>query len=209
MTKPNPARLYATYYIERQSERIDLFEALSDRYASQSVLYPGSFVHVTPSMVYPTVVYVDADKQARRFFSDPSNYDFINGRKQYEQDASVTFHAADYREALPEPDARFDLLISQYAGFISQYCKRYLRIGGMLLANDSHGDASMAFLDEDYQLVGVVLEVDGKCRVSEANIDTYFVAKAGKTPTKAGLEATQRGAAYQKNADAYLFRRVG
>ena len=36
-------------------------------------------------------------------------------------------------------DRSVDLLISQYAGIISQPCKRYLKPGGYLLVNNSHG----------------------------------------------------------------------
>ncbi len=37
-----------------------------------------------------------------------------------------------------------DLIISQYAGFVGQETKRYLKEGGILLCNDSHGDATLA-----------------------------------------------------------------
>lgn len=208
MSKPNPARMYDAFYVERQFERLDLFQLIKEKYAIESVLYPGSFVHVTPSLVFPVAVYVDEDRQAKKFFSDAAHYAFIAERKQYAGDATVKFHAADYRQALPEPDARFDLLISQYAGFVSQHCKRYLRVGGLLLANNSHGDAGMAFLDDDYQLTAVIQQRAGKHKLSEADLDAYFVPRAGQVVTKATLEATQRGAGYRKTASQYVFRRV-
>jgi hypothetical protein len=76
-------------------------------------------------------------------------------KKVYSQAAQVQFHFADYRNDLENMDNRFDLLISQYAGFVGQYCKPYLKVGGLLLANNSHGDAGMAAIDEDYQLIAV------------------------------------------------------
>ena len=59
-----------------------------------------------------------------------------------------------YTAGFAEAEKSFDLLISQYAGFVSQHCKKYLKIGGILLVNNSHGDASMAKLDDDYKFVG-------------------------------------------------------
>lgn len=50
----------------------------------------------------------------------------------------------------------FDLLISLYAGFVSEHCTCHLRNGGLLLVNSSHGDAAMASIDDRYRLVGVV-----------------------------------------------------
>ena len=37
-----------------------------------NVLYPGSFVDIAPSFVFPNAVYVDLDKRANRFFKDTS-----------------------------------------------------------------------------------------------------------------------------------------
>ena len=136
--------LYRKYFTDRQFERLDLFQIISGKFDIQRVLYPGSFVHVTPSFVFPYVVYVDSDKQAKKFFNDPAVQGFINEQKEYPQVAEITFHAADYRKGFDEQEERFDLLISQYAGFVGQDCKRYLKKGGLLLANNSHGDAGVS-----------------------------------------------------------------
>ncbi len=77
---------------------------------------------------------------------------FIEARKEYSEDATVRFHPMTYTNPLPEPDQSVDLLISQFAGFVSLHCKRYLRLGGYLIVNDSHGDASMANIDPAYHL---------------------------------------------------------
>ena len=37
-----------------------------------------------------------------------------------------------------------DLLVSLYSGPLSGHCTPYLRVGGMLLANASHGDVALA-----------------------------------------------------------------
>ena len=200
--------LYRKYFTDRQFERLDLFQIISGKFDVQRVLYPGSFVHVTPSFVFPHVVYVDSDKQAKKFFNDPAVQRFINEQKGYPQEAQVTFHAADYRKGFDEQEEGFDLLISQYAGFVGQDCKHYLKRGGLLLANNSHGDAGVAALDEDYELIAVFLLRDGKYQISEVNLDAYFIPKAKISVTKKYLLELQKGIGYQKSASAYLFRKV-
>lgn len=71
------------------------------------------------------------------------------------------FVKKDYRELVEEVQ-KYDLLISQYAGFVSKYCKAYLKRDGILIVNDSHGDASMAYLDSEFSLISVVNQQDGK-----------------------------------------------
>jgi hypothetical protein len=208
MSKKNPLSLYHRYYSERDNEGLDLFQLLADKYRITSALYPGSYTHVTPSFVFPKAAYVDSDKQALIFFSDPRIYNFINRRKLYVQDAQVRFHPVSYTRDFEEKDGSFDLLISLYAGFISLYCKRYLKIGGVLLVNNSHGDAGMASLDDAYSLIGVVNRRAGNHVVSEKNLDLYFVPKAGVAVTREYLESIKRGIGYKKSAWAYLFRRV-
>jgi hypothetical protein len=102
----------------------------------------------------------------------------------------------------------FDLLISQYAGFVGQYCKPYLKTGGFLLANNSHGDAGLAAIDDDYQLKAVFSARNGKHRISEKNLDEYFVPKSQIQLTKEYLEKLQKGIVYKKTAGVYLFQKV-
>jgi hypothetical protein len=200
--------LYRKYFQERQFERLDLFEIIADQFNVQRALYPGSFVHITPSFVFPDMVYVDNDKQAKQFFSKPEIFKFIADRKLYPQEAKVTFYFADYRTGFDEPLQTFDLLISQYAGFVGHHCKPYLKTGGFLLANNSHGDAGLAAIDNDYQLMAVFPVRNGKHRISEKNLDEYFVPKSRIQITKEYLEKLQRGIGYKKTAGVYLFQKV-
>lgn len=206
---PKPVlELYQKYFQEGQFERLDLFEIIADKFNVQRALYAGSFVHITPSFVFPDVVYVDNDKQAKQFFGKPEVFTFIAERKIYPQESKVTFHFADYRNGFDEPFETFDLLISQYAGFVGQHCKSYLKTGGFLLANNSHGDAGMAAIDDDYRLKAVFSIRNGKYRISEINLDEYFVPKSQIQITKDYLEKLQKGTSYKKTAGVYLFQRV-
>jgi hypothetical protein len=201
--------LYQEHYVDKDFQRLDLFQLLTEQYGIVSALYPGSFVHITPSLVYPVTTYVETDARAKAFFADPAVHAFIDAHKTYDGGPEVTFHAADYRNDFGEPAEHYDLLISQYAGFVSQPCKRYLKIGGLLLANNSHGDASMASIDDDYVLVATVNRRRGEYRLSERNLDAYFVPKAAVKVTRECLEKLGRGIGHTKSAGSYVFRRVG
>lgn len=203
-----PFTLYHKYHLERDDERFGMFEILADRFAIERILYPGSFVHITPSFVFPQATYVDMEKRAKAFFTSLELQPFIAKHQVYSQEAQIQFHHQDYTKPLPEQDESFDLLISQYAGFVSQNCKRYLKIGGCLLANNSHGDAGMAALDEDYVFAGAINRRGETFRFSEINLDEYFIPKKDILVTKAYLTELQRGIAYQKSAFAYIFVRT-
>ena len=200
--------LYQKYFLDRQFERQDLFQIIADKFTVQRVLYPGSFVHITPSFVFPDVVYVDNDSQARQFFGDPAIYEFIAQKKVYPQTAQVQYRFADYKNEFDEDANSFDLLISQYAGFVGQHCKKYLKIGGLFLTNNSHGDAGLAAIDSDYQLMAVFLLRKGQYQIRETNLDEYFVPKSPIQITKEYLEKLQKGIGYKKVGSAYLFRKI-
>jgi hypothetical protein len=200
--------LYRQHHIDKGDERLGLFRGLVERYGVESALYPGSFVHVTPSFVVPTVVYADSDKRAARFFADPEVRTLVLRFREYEQEPVFRFHSGDFATAIDEPDASFDLLISQYAGFVSRACKRYVTRGGHLVVNNSHGDASMAALDPDWRLVAAYRRRGERYTFSEADLQTYMVPKRGEPPTEAELESRMRGPAFTRSAAGYVFERT-
>lgn len=205
-----PGMVLRTYedYERDRGDLSGMFSALAEAFTIGRVLYPGSYVHLTPSFIFPTVVYVDTDSRAKKFFADRSGIEtLVNKRKQYEEPPRFTFHHADYTIALNEPDESFDLLVSLYAGFVSEACKRYLRLGGWLLANNSHGDASMASIDPDYELVAAIEHRSHRYRLVYKGLDTYFLPKRDVEVTSELLRSTGRGIGYTKPASAYVFRR--
>ena len=136
-------------------------------------------------------------------------YDYISKHKIYKSSPIVCFHADDYRDNNLSLGSDFDLLISQYAGFVSQYCKRHLKIGGLLLANNSHGDASMASIDSNYKLIGVINKRGDKYTLSDKDLDSYFIPKKSLEITKEYLESIGRAIGYTKSPTTYLFKRIG
>lgn len=172
------------------------------------VLYPGSFVDVAASAAYPDVTYVDLDQRTPRFFEDTDGVANIIESMGGPREHVVEFLHADYRDELPLDVESFDLLVSLYAGFVSEHCTRYLRVGGTLLVGPSHGDAAMASIDSRYQLTGVVVSRSGSYEVSTNRIDTYLVPKTPIDITPGLLHDRGRGIAYTKSPFAYLFQRT-
>jgi len=155
------------------------------------------------------VVYIDSFKKTQKFFSDSKILDLIKKNNNYKRDPVIRFHFADYKKKITEELEYFDLLISQYAGFVSQFCKKYLIPGGILVANNSHGDASMASIDKSYEFVGVIYHSNKKYRLTTRNLDKYFIPKKQNIKiTKKYLEKINKGIGYTKTASAYLFKKT-
>ena len=174
-----------------------------------TVLYPGSYVDLAPSFVWPSVTYIDVDRRAAQFCGDGPGFQQL----LVEHDADparhlVRFIGGDYTEPMDLGDGEFDLLISLYAGFVSEACTRHLRIGGTLLVNPSHGDAAMAAIDPRYRLAAVVTSHSGGYSVDSRHLDTHLVPKGEVTVTREYLHERGRGIAYTTSAFAYLFERV-
>jgi len=204
MTASAP-RLYRTFFMDKSDERLELFRLLKDRFDICKGLYPGSFVHITPSFVFPEMVYADTNSRCPRFFASTELADFIDSRKEYSEPSVVRFHHVDFTAALPEEEHSFDLLISLYAGFVSQYCGRYLKTGGVLVANNSHGDAPLAFLDPSFELTGLVKRRGSYFSFSDQNLKDYFIAKNGLPIDKENIIRSMTSPGFTKTAYAYVF----
>lgn len=205
----NSNEIYKKYFLDNQFERRALFQSLQEKFNIQRALYPGSFAHITPSFYIPHVVYVDSDKQAKKFFQDEAGVgEIIAKNKIYTQEPDFQFLPLDYYQPLDLAEQSFDFLISSYAGFVSQPGKKYLRIGGVLLANNSHGDAGLANIDQDYKLIGVINGRQEKYTISEKNLDDYFIPKKQITLTREYLEQLGKGVGYTKTANSYIFKRI-
>ena len=199
--------LYEKYYIKRDYEQIDLFQLLDEKFVIEKVIYPGSFVQISPAFVFQKTVFIDSDGNAKKFFESNEMLTYISQRKEYLGDPEITFFAKDYKDVISDLKMKFDLLISQYAGFISEACKDYLKIGGFLLVNNSHGDAGLASIDPDYELVAAIGKSGGTYRLSTAHLDRYFIPKKEIVVSRDYLVKSGRGVGYSKTASLYLFQR--
>lgn len=205
--KRSQVSLYHESFEKNNFERTGLFERLRESHQIRSALYMGSFVHITPAFVFPVTAFVDSDRRMKRFFESQEVRDLIDERRRYAEEPVVTCFQQDYRSDLPFEEESFDLLISQYGGFVSQAGKKFLKRGGVLLANNSHGDAGRAHPDDDYAFVSVAKESRGKWRLDASSLDGYFIPKKGHHPTVEQLESAMKGVGYTKTAPNYIFER--
>jgi hypothetical protein len=205
---PDYPRLYKKYFVDKGDERLGLFRLLAEKFSISSGLYPGSFTHITPSLVIPDMVYVDLDKRCKSFFGSDTTRAFVEANKEYARSASYRFHQADFQKGFPESEESFDILISFYAGFISKYCGKYLRTGGILLANNSHGDAPLAYAAQEFAFLGAVTRNGNRFSYTEDELHTYFIRAGGKSLDTAAIEKTMRGPAYVRKAYAYIFKKL-
>jgi hypothetical protein len=170
-------------------------------------LYPGSYVDLSPSTAIRSVIYVDNDARAARFFSDADVVrSELAGRGLSGAAEEVRFLRGDYLQPVDVADASMDLLISLYAGPIWEYNRRYLRPGGWLLANASHGDASLAALDPTARLVGVVHQSRERYRLVTERLVDYLVPKRPEAADADLIRSAGRGIAYTRPAFAYVFQ---
>ena len=208
MTAMNVARFHADFD-RHPGDRVHLFETLSRHIEPTSVLYPGSYVDISPSVAFDRVTYVDSDDQAERFFSDSDGVEDLIRSKRDDSPTTldVDFIHADYREPLELADGSFELLVSLYSGLVTEHCVRYLAPGGCLLVNNSHGDAGIASLTPGLELVAVVDSRAGTYQVSTSHLNDHLVPKRGGEPTIESLRASGRGIAYTRRPFAYLFEK--
>ena len=121
---------------------------------------------------------------------------------------TVGFNHADHQQPLDLLDGSVDLLISLYAGFVSEHCTRFLRVGGFLLVNPSHGDTAMASIDPRSRRRPVVGGSRDRYEVTSADLDTRLVATRDVEVPVEHLHRTGRGIDYRRSTFAYLFDRV-
>jgi hypothetical protein len=155
-------------------------------------------------LVIPKVVYVDNFKGTINFFKHTYLIKaYIDENKEYEQECDMLFLGQDYsQELVLEP---VDLIISQYAGFVGQATKEYLKVGGILLCNDSHGDATLSKFGEDFKLVGTI---DENYKIDDINLDDYFVMPKDKAVDLMNVKSKMKGPKYSISAENYLFQKI-
>jgi len=196
--------IYKKYFLDNGNERVSLFKNLNQKYNFKKVLYPGSFVHITPSFFFPEVVYLDLDKRCKRFFSDNETIDFVNNIKVYEETPIIRFYEQSFETDIEEEHNSFDLVISQFSGFISKYCTKYLKRNGILLANDSHGDATLAFTSGEYDLVGII---NDNLEIEENDLEKYFTFNRKREIDINKVLETMKSPKYKNMMSSYIFKK--
>lgn len=191
-------------YRDKIGNRTELYRKVAKSYGVESALYPGSHIDIAPSLVIPKVIYVDNFKGAINFFKNLDLIkEYIFQNKGYEKLCDIVFMGQDYTKELNvEP---VDLIISQYAGFVGQATKKYLKKGGVLLCNDSHGDATLSKFDDDFELIGVIGKNN---KIIDTKLDDYFVLPRSKKVDLVKVKEKMKGPKYKLTTENYLFHKV-
>lgn len=198
--------LYKKYFIDKNDERKNMFEIINDLYKPQNGIYPGSFVHITPSFYVPNMTYIDSDKRINKFFTDLNIDSYIEENKVYIENFTIKHFQTNFNSKIDIKENDYDLMFSFYAGFISQSCKKYLKEGGLLVCNNSHGDSSLAFVDKDYTFIGVIKRNGNKFTFSDKKLSDYFIKKDGTKIDKDKVLLRMIGENFTKKAYAYVFK---
>ena len=170
----------------------EVFRTLSNVVQSpiNRVLYPGCHRHITASLAFPDVDYVDSDKKVGDVYQDDVVKEWIRSETSKDESAvqhKWTFTCSSYESmALKKAifkDNSYDLMISLSAGIVSTPCAQYIRPGGYFLVNDGHADASTAFVatteDKGPKLFNLIaVWVDG-VGWKTADLKDYFKTTKG------------------------------
>eukprot|EP00980_Cylindrotheca_fusiformis_P030944 scaffold25665_cov113-Cylindrotheca_fusiformis.AAC.4 len=178
-----------------------------------AVLYPGCHRHITPSLVFPKVDYVDSESKVGNVYEDSVVRDWVlSETTNCDKHPDWTFTCASYATKIPNISLEsYDLLISLSAGIISEPCSQYIKPGGFLLVNDGHADASIAFVNDKVFKLYAVWD-DGQWKTSD--LTDYFRTTEGSTISKdQAKEAVEIGTKskrsfrLKKEVDFYLFQK--
>jgi hypothetical protein len=88
---------YQTHYAGLRFERAGLFKTIRETFGCTDVLYPGCSIHITPSLFFPHVVYVDQSEQVAHFFAQQESIRaYVNRHKHYKRSAYFRFIQQDF-----------------------------------------------------------------------------------------------------------------
>lgn len=195
-------------YISKLENRAELYKLIASKFNIKKALYPGSYIDITPSFFIENTVYIDNFKNTQKLFKDiDSIIDFINTKKEYDNESKAVFIYKDYTSEL-ELHNDFDLIISQYGGIISKYTKQFLKPKGIYLCNDSHADATITYFDKDFDFLGIINYKDNKCIFENQNNDKYFKLSRNKNIDFDLINKNMKPPKYKYNADNYVFMKL-
>jgi len=190
-------------YVDKIGNRKNIYKIVKDTFDLKSAIYPGSYIDIVPSLILEEVTYIDNFKKANTFFKQKNEIvKYIEENKEYSNPSYINFIYDDYSKV--SNIEMVDLIISQYAGFVGQETKQFLKVGGILLANDSHGDATLAYLDESYQFIATI---DNDI-INFDNLEKYFFLSSKRMINLSEVKEKQKGPKYINNAQNYIFKKI-
>ncbi|KAH3880524.1 hypothetical protein DPMN_004440 [Dreissena polymorpha] len=177
-----------------------------------TVMYPGCDKHLTASLFFPNVTYIDLNPKMQPFFTDLAIRSWIEENKRYDQPTIYDFQNMDFDKLTLGNDKTYDLVISASAGLVSNtVCMNYLKPGGHFLVSDAHFDARNAYTKSDFSLVAVYDNEITQLDCNKKSLDDYFMTTENKKITKEQVEESvskpknKRSFKLKKEPSSFLF----
>lgn len=204
-----PIEQYQKMYVDLDMERRGLFALIREKYQPKEVLYPGCSIHITPAFYFPHMVFVDHSPTAKTFFANLDTlHEFVSRHRNYRRTPFLQFIAQDFTQPLPVRKNQFDLLLALFAGGITQACKAYLRVGGLLLTNNHQNDAADAIRDQELAPVAIIEHQQDRYRLTYPRPGQTLELKGQASRPKRYLRPRSTGVEYIENERYYLFERT-
>ena len=208
MKKARITDSYNRFYSALNFERAGLFELIKDEYGCSTVLYPGCSIHITPSFYFQHVVYVDISETAKEFFQENKNISsIVDSNKKYKQSAYMRFIHGDYTKKLPVRENNYDLLLSIYAGGVTESCKKYIKHGGIIVSNNHQNDAQQALKDSSVRLEALIHRKGKKYYIENVSGEKMLKALLRQSMPKS-MKNTSSGMEYVDNEYYFVFRKI-
>ena len=130
---PTYLRDYRETRHSHDHDLLGVFRAARRLIGAPDTVYPGSYVHLSPSLVFPRVCYVDSVKGFGVAMQSDDLIAWLDAHKEYAEPAAVWAVETAYDRIPSTLFARFGLMVSLNAGAVSQECKHLLTPGAHLL----------------------------------------------------------------------------
>lgn len=193
---------------------LPVFRALKKFTSATKLLYPGCHRHITASLVFPHVLYVDNYAKIKSIFSDEKVMAFIRENKEYPMNPEIQFKCKNFESDFGAKAGSFEILMSLSAGIVSKSCGKYLKPGGYLLASDAHYDARMAYVDPRFEFVAVFDDAKSDFDGSDAAKKGHFITESGIAMTEEMVQESidkpkaKRSFKLQKETLFYIFKKT-
>ncbi|MFC1569898.1 hypothetical protein ACFL4L_06650 [bacterium] len=192
---------YQKHYHNIGFDRSRLFELIQKKFNCQTVLYPGCYIHITPSFYFAHVVYVDRNQISHDFFTKKVQVtEFVNTHKKYMKSSYVKFLSKDYHDDLGLREQSYDLLISIFGGKLICSCEKYIKPGGLILTNSFFSDHQSIENNNHFELICSIHCYHGNYKI----IDDQ-VCKVGKR--KSTLKKVNSDFEYVDNENYYIYQK--
>lgn len=174
--KPVVRNAYQKYYVDLGFERRGLFETLEEKLHPETVLYPGSSIHITPSFVFQNVTYVDPSTQAHKFFADLGSVtSFVESHRKSRKPAFLQYLPEDIRSCNSLPRNYYDLVFTSYSGPIGIHCWQYVKEDGCYVSNNHEGDLAALSANTAATFLGFFSAAKGRYAFTETT-DTAAIS---------------------------------